>query len=170
MGRLCTGKLTNMAPLAVSRKVRSEGLHHGTKGVIRKAARLTQRSWGETPKAVGHVAFQEVKTGLFLTVQVGRSVPRGLCAVALEGDVHDDAPCCWSSQGDEVKLLEPVLCNLCKFAAFRCQTSISGFQSVVTKRWLGQTFLGSIKVSAVTKRTDISVKSRITSSLMPFFR
>ena len=85
--------------------------------MIRKASRLSQGSWGEAPKFLAHVAFRETKTGLFLTVQ-----------------------------GDELRLVEPHLTKMCQFAAHAHQTSISGFKSVVTRQWLGQTFMGDLKV------------------------
>lgn len=96
----------------------SEALHDSTRAVIRKASRVSQGSWSERPKLHKFVAFKEASTGLFVTVV-----------------------------GSDIKLLEPQLVKVCQFAAYTYQTNISGFQSVVTRKWLGQTWTGDLKVS-----------------------
>lgn len=96
---------------------RTDRLQESTRSVIRKASRISQGSWGERAKFVANVAFRDVRSGLFLTVV-----------------------------GDELRLLEPDVVRSCQFAAHTHQSSISGFRSCVTGKWVGQTLLGSLKV------------------------
>jgi hypothetical protein len=85
--------------------------------VIRKASRVSQSSWGERPKLHKFVAFRERKTGRFLTVV-----------------------------GNELRLLEPHLVKSCQFAAYTHQTNVTGLQSVLSRQWLGQNWLGRLGV------------------------
>ena len=90
----------------------SEGLHDRTRAVVRKAARVSrsQGGWGgERPKLHKFIAFRELRTGLFLSVV-----------------------------GEEVKLQEPHMIKACQFAAYTCQTALTGLQSVLSRKWLGQ--------------------------------
>lgn len=90
----------------------SEGLHDRTRAVVRKAARVSrsQGGWGgERPKLHKFIAFRELRTGLFLSVV-----------------------------GEELKLQEPHMTKACQFAAYTCQTALTGLQSVLSRKWLGQ--------------------------------
>jgi len=40
--------------------------------------------------------------------------------------------------GEEVKLQEPHMIKACQFAAYTCQTALTGLQSVLSRKWLGQ--------------------------------
>lgn len=95
----------------------SERLQDQTRAVIRKASRVSQRSWGERPKLHKFVAFRELKSGRFLTVV-----------------------------GNELRLLEPHMVKSCQFAAYTHQTNITGLQSVLSRLWLGQNWLGRVGV------------------------
>lgn len=95
---------------------RSEQLQDQTRAVIRKASRVSQRSWGERPKLHKFVAFRELKSGRFLTVV-----------------------------GHDLRLLEPHLVKSCQFAAYTHQT-ITGLQSVLSRLWLGQNWVGRLGV------------------------
>ena len=99
----------------------SEGLHDKTRAVVRKAARVSraQGGWGaERPKLHKFVAFRELRTKLFLTVV-----------------------------GEELRLQEPQMVKACQFAAYTCQTNLTGLQSVLSRKWLGQHWItGSLGV------------------------
>eukprot|EP00624_Nannochloropsis_granulata_P000777 evm.model.NODE_13262_length_16184_cov_20.672207.1 len=90
----------------------SDGLHDRTRAVVRNAARVSRSrgGWGgERPKLHKFIAFRELRTGLLLSVV-----------------------------GEELKLQEPHMTKACQFAAYTCQTAITGLQSVLSRKWLGQ--------------------------------
>ncbi|CAB1101591.1 unnamed protein product [Ectocarpus sp. CCAP 1310/34] len=86
--------------------------------VTRKAARQAQSSKPNNPTFVMSLALQEVTTGLYLAVT-----------------------------GEEVVLQGRELRNVCRFEAWERQHGIMGLKSSVTRKWLGQTFLGYLRVS-----------------------
>jgi hypothetical protein len=63
--------------------MRIEELHDRTRSVVRKAARLSQNSWGSKPKFVANVALREVTSGLFVSVrgdEVSGQLMLAICA------------------------------------------------------------------------------------------
>lgn len=69
--------------LCMTRGMRIEELHDRTRSVVRKAARLSQNSWGSKPKFVANVALREVTSGLFVSVrgdEVSGQLMLAICA------------------------------------------------------------------------------------------
>eukprot|EP00752_Nemacystus_decipiens_P006862 g6164.t1 len=89
--------------------------------VTRKAARQVQSSRPKKPTFIMSVALQEVSTGMYLAVT-----------------------------GEEVVLQGTELRNVCRFEAWERQHGIIGLKNSVTQRWLGQTFLGYLRVSGTS--------------------
>jgi len=95
-------------------KSKNEDLDQNTKIATRKAMQLK----GSTKETYyNELAFQEVRSGRFLTVA-----------------------------GQEIVVAEPELRNTCRFSAYHKQRTVWGLKSAVTDFWVGVNMFGYLKV------------------------